>query len=85
MITVGSREAKEGFRELLASAQTDNVVVLRHGKPIAVITGVAGMELEDLYWTTDDDLQNQIKGAREALAAGESISHEEVKRRLGIR
>ncbi len=82
MITVGSREAKAGFSELLDSAQTNDVVILRHGKPVAVLTGVEGTDLEELFWSTNDDLQNQIKRTRESPRL---VSHEAARRRLGLR
>jgi prevent-host-death family protein len=82
MITVGSREAKAGFSELLDSAQSDDVVILRHGKPVAVLTGVAGADMEELFWSTNDDLQKQIKRTRENPRP---VPHEEARKRLGLR
>jgi prevent-host-death family protein len=39
----GVREIKARFSEVLANAQDEQVLVTRHGKPIAVASGVAGM------------------------------------------
>jgi len=83
MITIGAREAKDGFSDVLENAQHDEVVITKHGKPIAIIRGVAGMELEDIHWATDDDLQRQLQRAR--TPGRRKIPHDEVKRRLGLR
>lgn len=83
MITIGTREAKDSFGDVLERAQHDEVVITKHGRPVAIIRGVAGMELEDIHWATDDGLQRQIQRAR--APGRRKVSHEEARRRLGLR
>jgi antitoxin (DNA-binding transcriptional repressor) of toxin-antitoxin stability system len=46
MKVLGIKEAK--LRECVRAAQADRVVITRNGKPVALIVGVEGMDLEPL-------------------------------------
>jgi len=48
MKTVGIREAKACLSECVARAQQEDVVLMRHGKPVAILHGVDGRSLESL-------------------------------------
>lgn len=41
MKTVNAREARTRFAEILEDAQAEPIVITKHGKPLAVITGAA--------------------------------------------
>ncbi len=38
------RELQQQIRETILSSQTDDVVITRHGKPMALLIGVAGLD-----------------------------------------
>lgn len=86
MKKVGIRQARDEFSEVVRSAQREPVVIMSHGHVAAVITGASSLDLEDLEWTADRDLMEQVA---ESQARGSYISHEEmgrrIKRRLGRR
>lgn len=49
MKVVGVDEARASLAEVLAAAQGEPVCITRHGKPLAVVTGVEGAELAQLF------------------------------------
>ena len=59
-------------------AQADRVVVTRKGKPVAVIVGVKGWDMEDLRLCTDDHFWKMIVARRKQ----KTISRAELERRL---
>jgi prevent-host-death family protein len=48
MKTVGLRDARDALSEYVDASQRDSVVIMRHGKPAAVIVGVEGEEMEEV-------------------------------------
>jgi antitoxin (DNA-binding transcriptional repressor) of toxin-antitoxin stability system len=48
MKCVGVREARDHWADYLEHSQGESVLVMRHGKPLAVINGVAGRELDEV-------------------------------------
>jgi antitoxin (DNA-binding transcriptional repressor) of toxin-antitoxin stability system len=79
MRTIGVREFKESLDACLEEAQGESLVVMRHGHPVAVVVGVEGRDLEDIYWGLDDGLLEQMYRPPTGY-----VPHEEVGRRLGI-
>jgi len=45
---IGVAEAKAKLSETIESAQREPVVILSHGKPTAMLVGMAGMSLDDV-------------------------------------
>lgn len=81
MKVVGMREAKNQLSDIADEAQEGTIMVTRRGHPSFLMVGVENMDPEDVYWGTDDELWAQIeRGRRET----NRISHEELKRELGI-
>ncbi len=49
MKTIAAAEARQGFKDVLEQAQSEDVVIMSHGKPVAVVVGVKGRTVEDLF------------------------------------
>jgi prevent-host-death family protein len=80
MKTINVRDLQKKIRHAMTVAQKERVVVTRHGKPLAVVTGVDGYDWEDLYWATNAAFWKMIEERRK----GPTIPLEEVYRRLKI-
>lgn len=89
MKLVSLAEAESSLSALLDAAKNERVVVEREGYPLGVILSVAdyqdwsGMtdaELTELFSQTE--LQAKLTQADGDFAAGRTLSHEEVGRRL---
>ena len=71
--------------KVLQQSQQDDVIVLRDGRPVAV---VMALDDDDAYWLEremDPAFIASIAQAREDVKAGRTISHEELKRKLGLK
>jgi len=64
MKTIGIRQAKAGLSQYVAYAQRGRVVIMKHGKPVAILFGVAGYDWEDVLWATDKRLIRSILRSR---------------------
>ena len=83
MRTVELIEASDGARAIEAGEQ-EEVVVLRDGKPVAVVTPFTD---DDLYWFNveqDPAFIASIARARAQAAAGQTVTHEQLLRELGL-
>ena len=79
MKIMGVRKAKDGFTSCLEEAQHDRIVITRHGQPIAVISGVEGLDLEQVIAGMDDELWQTIEDRRKHPRM---VSLAEARRRL---
>ena len=66
--------------DCIRRAQDESVLIMKHGHPVAVLVGVEGMELEDIYWGVNKGLLSQIARSRED---DKRISHDDVVKRFG--
>ena len=82
MKSIGVREAKNGFSDCLRLSQDENVVIMKHGHPVAVLAGAEGLEPEDVYWGPNEELLPTDPKSWKNKA---TVSHEEVVRRLGLK
>jgi prevent-host-death family protein len=81
MRVVGVRTAKDSLSGCLKDAQGEDVLIVRHGKPLALVIGVEGLDLEDIYWGTNEELlQTVVRRRRQS----KTVSHEEARRLLGL-
>ena len=80
MKSINVRDLQKKIRRCMMVAQKERVVVTRHGKPLAVVTGVEGYDWEDLYWATNAAFWREIERRRKEP----TIPLEEVYRRLKI-
>ena len=55
MKTAGLREVKDSLSAFVDDAQTQGIVILRHGKPAAVLVGVEGKDLEEAFLLCDEE------------------------------
>lgn len=60
----GVAEIKAKFSECIELAQKEPVVVLSHGKPVAVLTGMSDLDLEDLTLAGDEKFWKMIEERR---------------------
>jgi len=78
MKTISVRELQKALRQWLETSQRDAVVVTRHGKPVAVIRGVEGLEWDTIMLEADPGFWKMVEARR-----GEAtLSLDEVKRRV---
>lgn len=76
MKLVGVREAQQQLSGLVAVSQKESVVLTRHGRPVAVLTGVEGQDLEDVLLAHDPSFWKLIEKRRQY--SGALLSHEDV-------
>jgi len=74
-------QAKNELSAYVEEAQHDRVLVTRHGRPAAIIIGVAGEDFEDLMTRSDPEFWQMIEARR---TASKTISANEMRRRLGV-
>ncbi len=80
MRTINVRDLQKKVRQWISASQKDYVVVTRHGKPVAMVTGVEGYDWEDLSWATNSAFWKMIEERRKE----QGIPLDEVCRRLGV-
>lgn len=79
MKLVGVREAQQQLSGLVSASQRERVVLTRHGKPVAVLTGVEGQDLEEVILTRSPVFRKLIEDRRRH--SGPFVSHEELRAR----
>ena len=75
-------EAKNRLHEIVRQAEDDNIVLLRHGRPVAVVISPAALQglLDEL-----EDLKDKISVLESRLdSADMRVSLEKVKVELGL-
>lgn len=78
MKTMNVRDLQKKIRKCIEAAQKGGVVLTRHGKPVAVLTGVEGLDWEDLVWATQARFWNLIRARRKE----KTIPMEEIRKRF---
>ena len=78
MKTVSVRELQKKIRECMEAAQSDRVVITRHGKPAAILIGVEGEDWEDIVLQTDAGFWKLIEQRRKQ----KTIPLDKVRKRL---
>lgn len=51
--TVALRNMKEGLSNYIAISQKNYVLITKHGRPSAIMRGVEGYDLEDIFYMTN--------------------------------
>jgi hypothetical protein len=72
------------WETILHELKTEEVVLTRQGLPVALLTE---FDEDEAYWQAcenDPEFIASIARAREQVARGQTVSHEELKRELGI-
>lgn len=90
MIQVGIREARAHLPRLVKLAQQETHVLTRHGKPAALLVGVAGYDYEDLVRMLDPEFWRMLASRRASRRPALSLAELDArlvrsprKRRLG--
>jgi prevent-host-death family protein len=73
---IGVQQAN--LEECIRQAQRERVVVTRNGKPVAVVVGVQGLDLEQIELGYSDELWSLIRQRR----GQRTISREQLEKRL---
>ena len=81
MKVLGVREAKQTLSECIDQAQKERVLITKHGKPAAVVIGVAGKDLEDVLLQMDPAFWRMIESRRRHSS---TLSLEAVRNRYGL-
>jgi hypothetical protein len=71
-------------RAALDRGQSEEVLVLRDGRPVAMVAPFDDDDLEWYAWEGDPEFVASIARAREDIRAGRGISHVELKRELRL-
>ena len=69
---------------LLRQGQEEGVVVLRDGRAVAVVMPIDPEDAEWFARESDPAFIDSIARARADVAAGRTMSHDELKRELGL-
>ena len=81
-------EAKARLNELVddAASTHDQIVITRHGRPAAVIVAAEDLESlqETVYWLSQPGIRESIAEATADIEAGNTVSSDELRGRLGL-
>ena len=81
MKTVTLSEVKDDLSRFLRLAETEEIVITRHGKPAGVLTGFESEEdWFDYRLENDPRFLNRIATARRSLFAGRSVRLDDVEK-----
>ncbi len=75
--------AKNKLSELLRDAQVEHAAIMNHGRPIAIVLGVAGQDLESVFGMGEDLTQLRVRYAKKSAAKHpeRAVTQEEMERR----
>jgi prevent-host-death family protein len=63
MKPISLTEAKAALNALVESAQAEGILLLKHGKPVALLFGVEGVDLVEALTRLGPDLEAQTRAA----------------------
>lgn len=88
MKTLPLSEAKDKLSGLVDEAETTHeiITITKHGRPAAVLMAAEDLESlhETVYWLSRHGVRETIAEADAAIAAGDTIGSDELRRRLGL-
>jgi len=84
MRTVEIAEATKALADYANSIDRGAVLVLRNGKPLAVLSSAKGMDAESIALANNPRFVSIIEKSRARYKAQGGIPIEEVRRRLGL-
>ena len=82
MKIIGIKQLRAAAAEYIAESQDDRVIITRHGKPVAVLTGVEGADLEEVLTGSDPEIAVRIQGQRKRKRR--TLSHSAFWKRSGV-
>jgi prevent-host-death family protein len=74
-------EAKNELSTYVDAAQSDRVLITRHGKPAVIMIGVEGEEMEDLMTRANPRFWEMIEERRKNP---KTVSADEMRKRFGL-
>lgn len=78
MRTINVRDFQKKIRETVETAQTERIVLTRHGEPVALVVGLEGMEWEDVVLQTSRPFWKLIEKRRRQ----KTVTLQEMRARL---
>lgn len=87
MKIVGIRQAKQKFSRVVEVSQGETVIVTNHGKPVAVIRGVEGQDMEDVMTANDPEFWKMIAKRRKepSVPFEQHVSEREARTAAAVR
>lgn len=80
MKVVSLRDAKAGFSEFVEKAQSERILVTRHGKPAVLLIGASEYDMEELLTMANPRFWELIDASRTSTR---TFSQDDVKKRFG--
>jgi antitoxin YefM len=81
-------EVKARLNELVDDAESthEQIVITKHGRPAAVLMAADDLESlkETVYWLSQPGIRESVAEADAAIAAGDTVGSDELRRRLGL-
>jgi antitoxin (DNA-binding transcriptional repressor) of toxin-antitoxin stability system len=77
---IGVREARNSFSRTIDLSRNERVVIASHGRPVALMIGLEGYDMEDILLASDPQFWTMIQNARKQP----TVSEAEARRRLGV-
>ncbi len=74
MKLIGVGEAQAGLSSLVERSQKERIILTRHGKPVAMLVGIKGRDLEDVLLGQDPAFRDLIEERRRDKRA--PVTHE---------
>ena len=78
MKTINVRDFQKKIRETVETAQTERIVLTRHGEPVALVVGLEGMEWVDVVLQASRPIWKLIEKRRKQT----TVPLEEMRERL---
>jgi len=78
------RQASRPLSEYARRAKKDPIVVVKDGRPVAVVVPVLNADMETVSLSTNRKFLAIIEGSRSRRKKEGSISSKEIRRRLGL-
>ena len=85
MRTIEISKATKPLSDYAAQVDEEAVVVVKNGKPVALLSSVRGMDAESIALANNPKFVAIIERSRRRQATEGGISIEEVRRRFGIK
>jgi prevent-host-death family protein len=82
MKVINIREARAGLSDLIDEAQKEPVCLTRHGKAVAVLTGVEGADLASVILEHSREFWEEVERRRKSRKPRHRI--EELRKELGV-
>lgn len=83
MKTINIREARDSLADLVEQAQNEPICLTRHGKPVAIIAGVEGVDLGSVILEGRKEIWDMIERARKDKRPRKTLQEIKDKYKIG--